>query len=313
MSEIIKDANLDAHGLENLPKEKRDETEEILAEIQKEEDAKNPKPKEIEKPQKSEEEIKKEAEDKIAADKKIEEDKIKSGDEGSKDKSRRVPSYVLGIEKSRAEKREQELLKEIETLKATANPDGNNKKDIPLDAKTIVDKIVADHNVEDPKVIEDIMLGVQELLKNNKQELPADLSEKLKVVDDLKNQHEIAIEELNFNNDFDKNILPAIKAEYGDDIPVEKIADIRAKLKAIAYTPEYVKIPYDEIYSGKKDFRNLYVPSKRSAEGGRTSVDMKPGEKVFEGELSADEYNKLNPDDQQKYEDAMAKKEKNRG
>lgn len=317
MSENIDETKQDVHGLQNLPEDKRKETEEILSEIQKDEDEKNPKPKENEKPQKSEEELKKEEEAKAEADKqKLEDDKTKTGNEDSKDKlprrdSKLVPSYLLGIEKTKAENREKELLKEIEALKTGAKTDGNDKKEIPkVEIKALVDKIVADNNVEDPKVISDIMDAVDAYLKD-KTQIPPEIMEKLKVVDDLKNQHEIALEEINFSNDFDKIVLPAIKAEYGDDVPAEKIAEIKAKLKEVAYTNEYAKVPYDEIYSGKKDFRNLYTPKKRSAEGVHGSnLDLKSGKKVFDTELTTEEYNKLPPEDQQQYEDTMANKER---
>jgi hypothetical protein len=326
MENHIEETTQDVHGLDNLAPGAKKETEEILADINKEEEAKKAAEllKNGEKPPKSPEEIKAEEDAKKLADeqaaKKEEEDKKKADLEESQKKPRResklVPSYLLGIEKTEREKREKELLAEIELLKKGAKPDGDGSsehKEIPkVEIKALVDKLVADNQIEDPKVIEDVFKAVEAFV-NEKTKLPADVLEKLKTVDELKSQAEVAVEEANFNKDFDKDILPLIKAEYGDDIPVEKITEIKEKLKAIAYTPEYQKISYDEIYFGKKDFRGLHTPSKRSAEGsGSGASDLTKSTESFDKELSEEEYNALSPEDQQKYEDTMAKQERKR-
>ncbi len=322
MTQNIDETNKTSEGgLENMPKALREETESILAEIQQEEDLKNPKPKEDpEKPQKSEEEKKDD-------EKKSEEDKSKTGEEGSKDNKRReptlVPAWKQKVMEKQASKREEELLAEIETLKkAGAKPEDKDvKKEEPKtnDVKSIVDKIVEKHQVEDPDVIKSIFEEVESLI-NDKSKTPQDVLEKLKDVDALKEEIkkgkieiEIANEEKNFNSDFDKIILPMIKAEYGETIPAEKISEIKAKLKEIAYTEQYAKVPYNEIYHGKGDFRNLYTAPKRSAEGGRTSIDLGSGKKVFSEDLTDEEFNKLTPEEQEEYGNQMARKERNRG
>lgn len=286
MENHIEETNQDVHGLENLPENQRNETKEILADIQKEEDAKATEAKKDEGDQKPE--------DGKPEDKKPEEkpeEGKKDGEEGTQDKTRRdsklVPSYLLGIEKTKFEKREKELIAEIDALKTGAKPnvDGEKKEPTKVEIKALVDKIVADNEIADPKVIADIFEVVDAYIKDNIK-LPPELIAKLNVVDELKSQHEIAIEEVNFSKDFDKQILPLIKAEYGDDIPEDKVAEIKEKLKGIAYSDDYAKVSYDEIYRGKNDFRNLYTPKKRSAEGThQTAVDLKAGEKTYTEEL----------------------------
>lgn len=328
MSDHNQDSQQDEHGLQNLPEGARKETEEILSEIDKEAAAKAEADKSAAEASMSEEEKKKaadEAAEKAKADedakKKAEDDKKKSDQEGDKEPRRDtklIPAWKLKVAEDQAKKREDDLIKEIETLKTTAKPadDKSNEKkpeDQNTEIKTIVDKIVAENNIEDPKVIEDMFAAIDAYVKN-KTALPQDILEKLKDIDTLKSKaqaDEIAIEEANFNKDFDKIILPLVKAEYGDDVPQEKIDKIKGDLKGIAYTPEYEKISYDEIYLGKKDFRGLHAPKARSAEGDRSgSVELKKGEGSYDRELSEAEYNALSMDEQEKYENSMAKRER---
>lgn len=316
MENHIEETNQDVHGLENLPENQRNETKEILADIQKEEDAKANESKKDEGDQKPEDKKPEDEGDKKPEDK-GDKDGKKDGEEGTQDKLPRrdtklVPSYILGIEKTKFEKREKELMDEIDALKTGAKPnvDGEKKEPTKVEIKSLVDKIVTDNEIADPKVISDIFEAVDAYVKD-KTQLPPEILAKLQVVDELKSQHEIALEEINFSKDFDKQILPLIKAEYGDDIPEDKVAEIKEKLKGIAYSDEYAKVSYDEIYRGKNDFRGLHTPKKRSAEGTRqTAVDLKAGEKTYTEELSEEEYNKLTPAEQQKYEDAMARRER---
>ncbi|MES2224990.1 MAG: hypothetical protein V4478_03310 [Patescibacteria group bacterium] len=309
MANNQQESHADDHGLQNLPQKEREETQKILDELQEgEKDNTEAPEKETEKPQKQEEaetpakEEPKEGEEKPDSEK---------GEKKERRETGLVPAWKLGMEKTRAAKVEADLKADIENLKNGTLPekkqDESKEEDVDIDA--VAKAIIEKHDVQDPEVIEDIFKAIKGYV-SKQSALPADLQAKLAQIDEIKAAEEIKVEEANFNRDFDKDILPLIKSEYGEDITDEKVAEIKEKLKEIAYSPEYAKVPYDEIYHGKRDFRGVVAPKKKSAEGTReSSINLKAGETNY-SELTDAEAAALSPEEFQKYSDNMAKNER---
>lgn len=286
MSETKNEPNQD--GLENLPENQRKETQEILDEIEKggkpsEANGDEPAPKPEEKPK---EEEKKEEK----PDAKPEEKKEKSDRRPVK----LIPAHVHYTARDQWQKKEKELTDEISRLSSSKPPakendthDGKSKSDtVDEDVENLKRKW--EEKGYDPELIGDLVAQA----KKNQGTLPAEISEKLADIDRIKSEREAEVEEVHFSSDFDKIVLPLIKAEYGDDVPSQVIADIKEDLKGLAYDEKYAEVNYDVLYKGHDQFRGVIPPSKKGAEGSRGGTESDTsvsGEKIDLTQPQSDE------------------------
>ncbi len=273
MAETTIEQNKTAEGLENLPQAERDETQKILDEIETEK-AKaptDPKPTEEEKP--------KEPAKEPEAEPKTEEKKSDDIPQPRRD-AKLIPAWQLEIERDKAAKRERDLLKQIEDAKVAPE-----KKEDPApaapDVKTRIDALVEEEGITETlakKIIE-----LEDAAKNGVK-IPPEITAAIESIKKADDQAAILAETTQFNGDFDKHILPLIKAEYGNDIKPEIVDRIREDLKAKAYSTEYSKVPYTTIYKGEDQFRGVIAERKKGAEGGRggssAAADLTSGEQV---------------------------------
>lgn len=265
---------VDTEALNGLPSKDLKETQEILDEIASETAPKegDKKPETADKPELKPGEKKEEGKP---------ETETKPGeDDGKKPEPRRevklMPSWLHERAKADWEKREKELLDEVEKAKGTSiRQEGDKPKDENLETEKEAEALANKHGLT-VDLAKDLIA-----LTNRNGKLPSDVQEKLKAIDDMRDSAAITAEATAFNADFDRQILPLVKAEYGLDVPAEVIEQVREELKAKAYTPEYAKVPYSTIYKGEDQFRELVAPVKKGAEGGRggtTSKEIISGE-----------------------------------
>lgn len=312
--------NPDRGGIENLSDKDRKETQEILDEIEnsgkdsqadgkKEEDQKPSGEKPEEKPD--------------LPPKKADEDGTKKnddkGDKGKKPEERRptklIPAEVFYTHRAKTEQQVKELQAEIDRLKGTSTSQQDKKEDTPDDSEkkdqvdTRIDALKKkwEEKGYDPDLISDMAA----LAMQNDGRLPKEVSERLETIDKIKNEREAEAEEISFNADFDKVVLPLIKTEYGDDVPKAVIEEIRENLKGMAYQEEYGKVPYEVIYKGKDMFRGVIPPKKKSAESSRGGTEDGATDRSEKPDLtkplSDEEVEKLSPEDFDKYSDNMAR------
>ncbi|MEI9893790.1 MAG: hypothetical protein WDN28_07775 [Chthoniobacter sp.] len=94
--------------------------------------------------------------------------------------------------------------------------------------------------------------------------MPAEITEALADLKKAREEQGVQAEMAKFAADFDRDVLPALKAEYGDDVPASVIESVKEQLKEAAYSkPEYQKTPFKVIYKGDDAFRNLVAPKKK--------------------------------------------------
>jgi hypothetical protein len=303
------------NGLDSLPEKEREETQEILDSLaDKDEGKDDPKPKEDPKPEEKKEEEKPKDEDK-----KSEEDG--EGDDKNDSSKRRdpslMPAYKHKIAEKGWEKEKAELeakIAEYEKGKSPENksddePDGkpNDESKSDIDVEALADELGADKEAVS-KIVEVAEKRAAEKMKpfmlsdTDKQAL-ADLQ-------DLRRQQALEQENQLYSQDFDKDVLPEIKKEYGDDVPESVIADIKSKLKDVAYTNEYAKVPFSEIYRAKSEFRELVAPKRKTAEGSKGGNFQVAGKTVKYEDLGPDQVANLSDDEFDKYSDYMARREK---
>lgn len=274
---------LDDSGINNLPEKEKEETQEIIDEIKKEEEPeKDPADKDLDKPKEEEE-----PEDKPKDENPKDEDEGKDPDEGKdeadkdkkedkkeppRSKSKLLPNWIH--EKAIREKNEEidSLSKTIEELKSSNNDKPNEEiSESDKDSlKAEIEEKFKDKDL-DPEIIESIV----KIAIERGGKLPAEVQDKLKVIDDIREKSEIEAEETAFNSNFEEFVVPLIKAEYGEDISKDTIDVIREKTKEIAYTEEYKQTPYGVIYKGVDDFRKFERPKagSESGKGGMNNSD----------------------------------------
>lgn len=303
-------------GLEGLPAAEKAETEAILHELEGE----APKPEETKAdPDKPEGEKPKEGEEgKKPEDANDGKKPDGEGDKTTKPEARRevrmMPAWAHEAYKDKSEKEIASLKAEVERLASTDKPGG--KKDgegapAPDELEKEASELAEKHGIT-AELAKDILAAARKGVA-----LPPELMSKLSEVDDLKAVRDAEVETAKYNADFDRIILPLIKAEYGDDAPAEVISRVRDELKTLAYDPEgtYAKVPYEVIYRGQEAFRGLVPAPKKGAEssrGGSASGGTGAGEGKpdLSQPLADDVIRSLSDEDFETYSKNMEKRER---
>ncbi len=285
----------DQTGLENLPENEKKETQKLLDEIAADE-AKNQK----EEPKKEEPKAEK-PEDKPKEDPPKEEPKPRK-------KAKLIPEYVLKTAESRFEKREKELLAELEKAKQGKAPADDKKPDAkPLPDEDVDSqlKVIAEESGVPESSLKKILGIVQKVAGkatlDDIQKLKDELVARSSKLDELTSKQELEDEERGFADDFEKNVLPLVKKEYGDDISPDDLADIKESLKEKAYDPKFKDVPLENLYSGWKEFRGLIAPKKKSAEDSRSGSDRIPGDTTDYENVTEDDLANMSREESEKY------------
>lgn len=304
-------------GLESLSDKDRKETKEILDEISAgEKDAPKPEGDDAKPEEKKDE---KPADDKTKEGQKSDkaEGEKKPDETGEKKPEPRrdfklMPAWLHERAKADWEKREKELLESI-SKKGEAlgeNKAGEGKKD---DTEAEIEKLAEEEGISASLAKKLIDLAAK---RSGNGKIPDELKKELDLARHHREQQEIANETAQFNSDFDSQVLPIVKAEYGNDISPEIISDIREKLKELAYNPDYSKVPYTTLYKGEDKFRGVIPPIKKGAEGARgghtAAAESKSGgeDADISKPLNDDEIRKLTDEQFETYTKNMEKLEK---
>lgn len=304
----------DTGGLENLPDAEQKETKGILDEIEKEEKARAPVPPVVDPPKPPEVPV---VDPKKPADPKPDgEGKDKNQPEARRE-VKLIPEWEVNIERKRNATEKKELLDQIEKLSQTAptKPEEGNKGDPQKyeDWKSEAAKKLAERAEAEglsPELIGDIL----DAAVKRAGILPPEVAETIQTAQKLNNDRAVEVETAKFNSDFDRVVVPLIKAEYGSDVPETVISDIKEKVKGHAYSADYGKVPYSVIYNGVQEFRGIIPPKKNGAERPRGDTPAAIPEATdgpdLNSALSEEEVNKLSPKDFDTWSDNMEKKEK---
>lgn len=321
------DASRDA--MNGLPQKEREETQKIIDEIAAEEKGKADAPAD-DKPKDGDQKPK-DGDKPAEGDGKPADGKQKKDGEGDKGKDENrvrrsgklIPAYVHYSAESKWKARESELTATITDLtkkvqdaaKTAPKEEGGDGKPKAASREEKVKALAETHGYS-----EEVIKGILDLVDDGKQlppEIVKQIAEMSETTKTLKQSREAELEEQEFNRDFDSQILPLIKAEYGDDVPQNVIEDIKEDLKAFAYgDAKYAEVPYDEIYNGKKEFRGVLPPKKKGAEhthtgGAEGALDAEnPGEIDLTKPLSDDAISKLSTKQLETYFANMDKWEK---
>lgn len=276
----------EAGDLNTLPIGERKETQDILDEIVKGEGEKAEKAKADDakkadnKPEHDDDDEGDKSKDKKPDDSKKDEGKKDENDKpGKRREVKLIPAYQLKIAEERWGKENGELKTKIEELMSGKAKGDLNKDDI----KTEIEKIAEEEGMS----VNTIERIVQIASKANPgKELPQDMIERLNRYDTIAAEREVEIETARFSKDFDTEVLPLIKAEYGDNVPQHVIDEIREDLKEKAYSEGFEKVPYNMLFRGDDTFRGRVGEVKRGSEPSSPGTHYKAGAGAAEVDLS---------------------------
>lgn len=268
----------EASQLDGLPDAQRAETKEILDEIARDEAPADttppaPKPADDKKPDEAKPE-----------EKKPDQETPKPPE--SVKRPRLMPAWAHEAAKNNWEKREGELLKELETLKAGKGPESKDTQPTPEQQETLerdIDELVKAH----PGISKELAKSLVELGMKHGGKIPADITEKLKEVDSFRAQREAQAEEQAYNAAFDKEVLPLIKAEFGESVAQDTIQEIRSKMLELAYSDNFAQTPLPVIFKGVDEFRTFKRPPAASAERSQGGAERQAGAEGDDSEFTS--------------------------
>lgn len=262
------------------PEELDEATQEVLAEMEKEGH-------EIDQPAKSEEkpEVKEDPKP-TPKEEKPEEPKPKDSEKPEAEKPKEeepetprkprsvkmVPAWKLEIEKQKGEK----LAADLEKARNAPPAPAPNVPEAPKPSTQKLDSAIkkwADKTGVDEADVRELTNAILDGFKPQT-ELPKEILDQLadlkKFKDTQENSFNEASEMAEYGKEFERDILPLVKAKY-PDVSDAKIGELKAKLATIAFTEEYAKLPLKKIFLAEQDGFSDVLPaeSKPSAEPGR--------------------------------------------
>lgn len=223
-------------------------------------------------------------------------------DEKPNRESKFIPAYkyeIIKNQKASTEKQLAEANAKIEELSKQKPSELSNseKKELGDAYKVIAEK----HNV-DPELLKDL-----KNLLASEISTPAEVMEKLKELDTIKADRAKEFADNAYNKEFDKDILPLLKAEY-PDISDETLSSIKNDLKTIAFTEEYGKLPLNKVFMAEKSsFKIVSNPKRKSSETVRPGASRSI-ETIDYDNMDENTFNSLPPAKQLEFSRAMASK-----
>lgn len=240
---------------------------------------------------KPEEESKEEPVDRKPADQKPDDQ------EPSKREPKMMPTWKHRVAEKQWSQEREELLEKLNQQKGESETP--QQKQAIADVEEEVKKLSEEAGL-DEGVIQKIVD-----IASKKNQLP---EETLKALDDYKKNQLEAAQESGYSQEFDKDVVPLIRAEY-PDISEENLTRIKTELHDVAFSDGYLKTPLKVIYKGLDDFREYVPPARKSAEGGRGEGGRKVDVVDFDN-MTEEQFKKLPPEEQDNYMEYMEKKER---
>lgn len=165
-----------------------------------------------------------------------------------------VPAWKAKIAQEKLEKENEELRRQIETLQKSPTQANEQATQASID------------NIRD--LAEQAGLVLDDSQEMFFKQIAAAIAEKaapkemIQTLQAYQQQQHINYLESQFDQEFSKEVLPTIKAQYGD-IPEQEMATIRTKLHDLAFTEQYSKVPLAKIFKAEVDDIGIR-PSKQT-------------------------------------------------
>jgi hypothetical protein len=227
-------------------------------------------------------------------------------EDGTKRDISYVPAYKLKVAESQFQKREKELLTQIETLSSGQKPtpevktDGDDTRPVSATAEAQAKALAEKHNISEELALDLVKLNPGQAT------LPPEVMEKLNALDDIKLERAAQEAQQAFSTEFD-TVKDAIKAEYPYATDKE-LSQMKDRLFELAHSEQYHTVPLEEIFRGRSEFRGAIQPPTAGGEEQRGGSHV-PTEIVDFANVSEEDIGKMDADTFEKYSDFMAKQE----
>lgn len=212
-----------------------------------------------------------------------------------------APAWKLKV----AEDQKAKLEKDLADTRAELAKLAGKPSDLTDTEKKTVDDTLKDlaekHNM-DPELIKDLRDTIVKGIST-----PAEITEKLKALETLQEERDRNVQETEYNRDFEKNVLPLIKAEL-PNISEDALSQVKEDLMMLAFTEEYGKISLDKIFKAERDSFKLPTPIVRKKSTENNGSGLNRSADVSFDELDEAGYLALSDDKKLEYTSYMAKK-----
>jgi hypothetical protein len=222
-----------------------------------------------------------------AGEKGKDEDEGKEGDEGEKTFKRTpklMPLWKHNVAEKHWGKEKEELESKLqEALKVKDSPEKTEK------IKEIAEKFGLDAEM------------VSEIVGLSQSATPKDVLSRLEKLEKTSETTTEQQQDVEFERDFSKNVLPLIKDEY-PEASDKLVGRIKTLIESLAFTEELIGTPLSMIYKGSEQFRG--VKGKKSAESSTGSGRI---EKVGIEGVTPEDIENMSDAEFDKFSDAAAK------
>ncbi|MCX7589701.1 MAG: hypothetical protein N2Z85_02055 [Patescibacteria group bacterium] len=224
-----------------------------------------------------------------------------------------IPAWKAEVEKKKTIKsleekfiqEKQELLNELNSIRSEFEQIKKNSS--ISDQQKIDDRIKEIEELSKKYDVDyNFLADIYKILKP-KEVVPTELLEKIAEIDKLKEEQRIKQEDLIFEDEFSKFILPNLKQKY-QDITDSEVSKIKEAIKKDYFSEKYITLNIDEIYKLKQDsYEKFIAPRKYSFE---KSSKSRIGESINYENITEEEFIKLPPDEQEKVINFLAGRKK---
>ena len=189
---------------------------------------------------------------------------------------------VAEDQKAGLEKDMQELKAKVEELSKQKTPITQIQKD---DIAEEIKALAGDKEVD----TEFLTKFADTILKKaeSKYKPSADIEKTLK---EFKDSQKLNKQLLEYSNEFDKDVAPLVKDYQLSD---QALSDMKTKLRDLAFSETYMKVPLKEIFQIKQNEFNLIVP-KKSSEG--KGIKTRANEMIDLDNVDEDSFSKMTPE-----------------
>jgi hypothetical protein len=254
----------------------------------------------------AEKQAKIDADKKAIEDKNVAEGKNPDGTPKTEVKVERTPKFVPVFKLKIAESQKESVEKERDELKAQIEKLSKKSELTPADEAKLndsIEELSAKYPDVDPNLLKDLQNSILAKVST-----PKEVTEALKELQTIKAERDESFESAEYSKDFEKDVLPLIKAE-NPNLSDEAILQIKDNLKTFAYTEEYAKIPLSKIFRAERDSLDIPVTvvKKKTTEGDHSFKTRDSGSVDFDN-MTEEGYNTLPAEEKAKFREYQKSK-----
>lgn len=209
-----------------------------------------------------------------------------------------VPAWKMKVAEEQARNEITALQSKIEELSKNSNISKQDSTEINEELEAIIK--TAEDNGLDGEFLRNLATSIESsVLKRVK---PNESVEKL--LKEIEDKKVLADQEDAFDKEFTKTIAPMAKEKF--QISDKALTDLKSKLKDLAFSEEYGKLPLSKIFNAEIDTLGIKTP-KRSAEG--KDITIRANNSIVDMEnVSEEDFSKMSDKQIEEFEKRQTQK-----